>query len=326
MDEESERPPPPGFPTSGSLRTDLLTSVIALELFLTPSRLRAIAKSYVANIAPAPTRLTADTQFRAVLNHVVEGTHRCKLELIAHDMGPDHPMDFEILLFPWQYNMALSRPLILRILSENTVRALSELITPKAYGPDELPAFLDVGQYGSHGELRIRHFAGDELLRHLFNPAYLVTLICDEFVTALATLHPMLTACSSLWTRIGQQIVACLEDLAEHDGLDPDSGLVAVLRDAAAIFEDASYNTGHIADMHQQFRQRSEAMDETAVHIGNNIIALLKARGPARRYHRALDPKWEPTYDPVHLWQTKGEPPVSSPVTGARIPAMRGRN
>ncbi len=322
VDEESDRPPPPGFPTSGSLRTDLLTSVIAMDLFLTPSRMKAISKSYVANIAPAPTRLTADTQFRAVLEHVVLATHdRCTLELIAHDMGPDHPMDYELLLFPWQYNMAVSRPLVLRMLSRNLILALAALIDPRAYGPDELPAFLDVGQYGSHGELRIRHFAGDELLHHLFNPAYLVTLVCDRFVKNLMKMHPMLTACPALWNRIGQQIVACLDSLADVVDLDPDGQLVAVLRDCAAVFEDASYNTGHISVMREQFRQRSEAMDATAVHIGNNLIALLKARGPARRYHRALDPKWETRPDP---FPPPAGWPTSSPVPEATPPATLG--
>lgn len=282
------------WPTSGNQRTDLLTCVIAIELFLIPSHVQAIARSWVASVVPFPRMLTADVVFRALLHQVVRGTTRCALSLIAHDLGPDHKIDYELMLFPSMYNLALSRALLISILTCNTVKALSNLHDPRGYGDDDEFPFLEVGESGSHGELIVREFTGDELLHYLASPAYMIHVVCHEYVKALVKLGPVIGDNRALFTRMAEEIIECIDELVADHIDDITTDVADVLYRCAYAFFDAAYN-GDVVRMDSQFQAITEQMNQSSLHTATGIRAKLKAAGRVPRFRRELDPMWATT-------------------------------
>lgn len=318
-----------GRPTSGSSRTDLLTTVLALDLFMTPARTHALVEYWLNAVVPAPANLTPVQTFAQVMRTLVEGTRECALHLTVANCGPDRPLDFTILLFPRHYNMGINRAFSMRLWAHRTIAALALLLDPRGHDADLSPPFLGIRERGTTGDLVVDHFTGNALLHYLCPAPYFVTLACAAFARMLCDekIQPALLAeGGAMLNAFAYSTTAALLELAD---VAPDH-VAVVLRQCADAFrthlQHGAAGLGVLANEH--FPVMVAAMDRHVSEVARATYQLVKECGRVPRLVPRFDPNWRATALPrelswlaprappeAHLAATTTSPPAASSAT-----------
>jgi hypothetical protein len=303
----------PRHVTSGSERTDLLTTVLALDLFYNKARAHALVEYWLASSVAGASKQLPDLVFCANLRTLVLGLRQCALSLTFSDMGPSLPLHYQLFLFPNTYNLAITNAFMLRLLPTCSLKALAHLLNPRGHGYDETPPFRQVVERGAHGHFVISHFAGDRLLTFLCPGPYLIKLMCAKMARfLLAAADPVLFEGGAVLREIGQALVATMHELAAAGAGGP-AAVQPTLQECARVFQ-SQCNRGTRQGLEDLVATLDEMVADAEVLLqgwAGAIIEEFTARAPVPELVRRFDPTWasdQPIPTALRRWLARKAP------------------
>jgi hypothetical protein len=254
-------------PTCGVAALDDMARALALDLFVDPAGIRALAAYWVALFVdrpvrpmPAPSMCALITQLRAIKEG---GPAAFTLELDGYERD-DRDLSFVLRLFRDDLQLTLSYEFLRhRGARHRALRALDSmletLVPPQSAEAAQPAAFATRTLSGLGGELRVAGFCQNAMLAFYFNARLFVVTAVAEYVRALRA-QPLIMANRTL---VAELCLPVAHALLAWAAATPDGGTDAALEAVAARVADAGDVTPLEVEMLAPARALYAAVRET---------------------------------------------------------------
>lgn len=262
-------------PTTGNRMQDDLCRALALEMFLSPHHVAAMARYMVAVYVDVPDGALPASSLVRLLEYLVgeaKGDIALGLNLFdAPPMGrrpndpPSKEVAFYLTLFGSRFDILLPSEYLATAGFWRSLIALQELAHPRNSG------FAVRFTGGFHGSLLMRQFEGNAVLAHHFDPLPLVGFIMLEFVNVCMEISRLdvVSAQVCIFLPIGRFFLGAASVHA-----DAAPATAAIYRRLGTLFLDTNWTT--FTDLFERVR----------------LIALELYNVLAQRYQQTLT-EWQ---------------------------------
>lgn len=203
MSGEEDTPPALLGPSCGIDAFDDATRALALDLFVDPAGIQALARYWVAVFIdrpkmpmPAPSFCALLHRFRDVERAAHEGRAPAHFDLALNGYETDgRGLAFILRLFADSSELVVSYDFLLKARRVKTMCALAELLnaqSPPLHAPAATPRAFSRGTLaGLRGEFQVEGFCHNALLAFFFNPVMFAAIGTVEYLRAIV-LQPSL--------------------------------------------------------------------------------------------------------------------------------------
>lgn len=202
-----------GPPSSGSWFVDLITDVIALDLFLMPSRAQTLAAYWLGTFAPRPSKNQPRLAFDHLIRALPDAFRSCALRLTVHEVGGGR-LGFALGLFDTRFNLAVSRDFLVRTRAWRTLTALVLATEPVTDTHRHIP-FLTRSCRGMRGELVCTDFRGDARLAYYLSAPHFAVLVAHVFAQWLGQI-PALRATPPALARLTEAAATVFAEMGSR--------------------------------------------------------------------------------------------------------------